>query len=157
MNDVISTCIALAILFFVLKFAFGGPPATSSASQQHQPPNPQQLHARTPSNPAAAASSSSSASKQTLISRFALESRIAAAQQEDEQAAAAALVDGSAPPVSSLPQVGQKGKGKMSDEEWKRGADQRGVDLRRRKEEMILEARRKLMAKQSRMSATSTE
>lgn len=155
MNDIVATAFAVLILYFVFRFAFGGP---SSHPQQHgpghAPPSPGTANAPPLTAPAGPKGASSSASKQTLISRFNLESRIQQQQQQQQQgygstaatSAASATTVTEAEQSASSASPSAKGKGKISDEEWKNGADRRREDLRRRKEEMILEARKYVVA-----------
>ncbi|CAO1613823.1 unnamed protein product [Parajaminaea phylloscopi] len=149
MNDVVATGFAILILYLVVRFAFGGP---SSQPQQHgpghTPPSPGTHGATTTTQ--GSKTPSTSASRQTLISRFGLENRIK--QQDGLSPPASDLAGGlggdngggGASPITAA----AKGKGRMTDDEWKAGSDRRREDLRRRKEEMILQARRRLLEKQ---------
>lgn len=139
MNDVLATVLALGLIYLVLKFAFGGPSSSNTATGARRDPIPlheQQQHLNQQQQQTgglAAGTSSATTKKETLISRYNLEARISQQQEREDAADAAAAIA----PLSS------KGKGKaQTDEEWKKGADKRRDDLRKRREDMILDARR---------------
>lgn len=156
MNDVLATLLALGLLYLVVKFAFGGPAASSSAANNREPiPAHEQANVAAARNRAggAAASSATSSSwmagssggkKETLISRYGLEGRLGSSLGQG--GASADDPSGGASQQATLPpggSSGSKGKGKMqNDLDWKNGAEGRRQELKRRKEEMILEARR---------------
>ncbi|CAO1616878.1 unnamed protein product [Sympodiomycopsis kandeliae] len=146
MNDIVATILALGLIYLVVKFAFGGS-SSSSSSRTNQSPHNRPIREPTNATPEqqqqqqqqsqASSSSSSSKKKETLISRYGLESRIADGYISQDSSS------------DNLPAVAIKGKGKApNDEDWKKGADKRKDELKRRREEMILEARRKLLEKQ---------
>ncbi|CAO1626035.1 unnamed protein product [Jaminaea pallidilutea] len=163
MNDVVATAFAVLLIYLVLKFAFGsnsnpnrvqGVDAHSASLSRGEHP----MHSN-PTSGAGGGSKGNSSSKATLISRFGLENRIGReASGDDESIGDDSFVsDASSTTLASGggTQSTEKGKGKMTDEDWKKRADARKGELRKRKEEMILEARRKLIAKQQRASLDS--
>ena len=141
MNDLLATILALALIYLVLKFAFGGPSSSNQRPGVDQPGRPMTATERrigAGDGLATTTSATSSKQQQTLIEKFGLQSRMNGWTGSPEQGAQSSP---SAAGASSSAM--NKGKGKAaSEEEWKKGADKRKEDLQRRKEEMILEARR---------------
>lgn len=144
MNDVVATILALGLVYLVVKFAFGGGSSSSSSHAQRDPiPAHDQHRHHAASSPTLGSSSSSSSSssangkkKETLISRFNLEAKL---NSWAPSAASGESSSGSATPAGTP----VKGKGRaQTDDDWRKGADKRREELQRRKEEMILEARR---------------
>lgn len=155
MNDVLATLLALGLLYLVVKFAFGGPAASSSAANNREPiPAHEQGNAAAARQRAAGGGATSSATssswmggsssgkKETLISRYGLEGRLGSSPGTGPDSSVEESQQAPLPPSNSS-SSSNKGKGRMqNDLDWKNGAEGRRQELKRRKEEMILEARR---------------
>ncbi|KAL9934233.1 hypothetical protein V8E36_006689 [Tilletia maclaganii] len=187
MNESLGAVIAIAVLYLIVRFTFGGNNAAqagaSSASDPHRGAarvgvragrGASLSHQSAASSssasgfpPAGQAGSSSSAiplKPVSLISRFNLESRVVSSEEEESS-------DSGLLPAPASRDAGSKGKGRavgvgegaglggskvQGGGNWKANADERATSLRQRKEQMILEARRKLEAKQRAQAKAAT-